>query len=67
MMVGSPYIIPLYSSGHSYLPPALTYQISAFCPQSVFVCSVRFSQLTAIVSLNSINGLVFVADVMCLH
>jgi hypothetical protein len=27
-----------------YVPPALTYQTSVFCPQSVFMCFVWFSQ-----------------------
>jgi hypothetical protein len=33
-----------------------------FCPQSVSVCSVWFSQQTAVISLNSINRLGFVAE-----
>jgi hypothetical protein len=45
-----------------YVPLSLTYQNSKFCPQSVFVCFVWFSELTATVSLNSINRLVFVAE-----
>jgi hypothetical protein len=35
---------------------------SAFCPPSVFVCSLRFSQQTASVSPKSINGLGFAAE-----
>jgi hypothetical protein len=27
-----------------YEPPSLTYQNSTFCPHSVYVCSIRFSQ-----------------------
>jgi hypothetical protein len=35
---------------------------SAFCPHSVFMCSVWFSQQTAIMSLKSTNRLGFVMD-----
>jgi hypothetical protein len=45
-----------------YVPPALTYQNSAFCPHSVFMCSVWFLQQIATVSPNSINRLVFVVE-----
>jgi hypothetical protein len=38
-----------------YVPPALTYLNSAFCPQSASVCSAWFLQQTVIISLNSIN------------
>jgi hypothetical protein len=38
---------------------------SAFCPHSVFVCSIWFSQQTAIISLNSINRLGSVAETVC--
>jgi hypothetical protein len=38
---------------------------SAFCPQSVFVCSVWFSRYTATVLLNTINPLNFIADTEC--
>jgi hypothetical protein len=42
-----------------------SYIYTAFCPQNVSVCSVWFSQLTAIVSLNSINRLGVVAGTLC--
>jgi hypothetical protein len=35
---------PLKAQWLLYVPPALTYQNSTFCPQSVSVCSVWFSQ-----------------------
>jgi hypothetical protein len=49
----------------SYVPPALTYQNSAFNAQSVFVCFLWFSQQTTIFPLNNINLLVFVAETYC--
>jgi hypothetical protein len=44
-----------------YLFLAHLYQKSAFYPQTVFLCFVRFSQQTAAVSLNNISRLDFVA------
>ena len=38
---------------------------SAFSPHSAFMCFVGFSQYTAIISLYSINRLVFVMQVQC--
>jgi hypothetical protein len=50
-----------------YVPPGLTFTNSTFCPHSVFMCFVWISEQTAIISLYSINWLVFVArDAVCL-
>jgi hypothetical protein len=38
-----------------YVPPALTFNISAFSPQSVFIRFAWLSQYTAVIPLNSIN------------
>jgi hypothetical protein len=38
-----------------YVPPGLAFINSTFCPHSVFMCSVRISEQTAIISLYSIN------------
>jgi hypothetical protein len=37
-----------------------------FCPDSVFMCFVWISEQTAIISLYSINWLVFVTETECL-
>ena len=41
------------------VPPGLTFNNSAFCPHSVFVCFVWISEQTAIISVYSINLLIF--------
>jgi hypothetical protein len=45
-----------------YVPPGLTFTNSTFCPHSVFMCFVWISEKTAIISLYSINWLVFVTE-----
>ena len=45
-----------------YIPPRLAFTDSAFCPHSVFMCFVWISEQTAIISLYSINWLVFITD-----
>jgi len=40
---------------------------STFCPHSVFVCFVWTSEQTAIISLYSINWLVFVTETECVY
>ena len=45
-----------------YVPPRLTLKNSTFCPHSVFMCFVWISEQTAIISLYSINWLVFVTE-----
>jgi hypothetical protein len=65
---------------HLHVPPALTSEkekenllgaqnfttLKAFCPHSVFMCFVWISEQTAIISLYSINWLVFVTETECL-
>jgi len=48
------------------VPPALMWNMSAFYPHGVFVFSLLFSQYTAVVSLNSINLLIFVLEAHCI-
>jgi hypothetical protein len=45
-----------------YVPPRLTVRNSTFCPYSVFMCFVRISEQTAIISLYSINWPVFITE-----
>ena len=45
----------------------LTVMHSAFCPHNVFVCSVWISEQTAIISLHSVNCLVFVTETGCVY
>jgi hypothetical protein len=40
---------------------------STFCPHSVFMCFVWISERTAIISLYSVNCLVFITDTECVH
>jgi hypothetical protein len=44
----------------------LTFNNSTFCPHTVFVCFVWISEQTAIISLYSINRLVFITETGCL-
>jgi len=49
------------------VPPALMLKMSAFYPHRVFMYFLKlFSQYTAVVSLNSINLLIFVVKVHCI-
>ena len=43
------------------------YVILTFCPHSVFMCFVRIWEQTAIISLHSINWLVFITETKCLY
>ena len=45
---------------------SLTFSNSTFCPHSVFVCFVWIWEQTAIISLYSINRLVFITQILCL-
>ena len=45
-----------------YVPPGLTRNNSTFRPHSVFMCFVRISEQTAIISLYSIDWLVFITE-----
>jgi hypothetical protein len=49
-----------------YVPPGLTFTNSTFCPHSVFMCFVWISEQTAIVSLYSVNWLVFITETECI-
>jgi hypothetical protein len=48
-----------------YVPPGLTF--TPFCPHSVFMCFVWISEQTAIISLYSINWLVFITETECAY
>jgi hypothetical protein len=50
-----------------YVPPGLTLTNSTFCPQSVFMCFVWISEQRAIISLYSINWLVFITETECVY
>jgi hypothetical protein len=50
-----------------YVPPGLTFTNSTFCPHSVFMCFVWISEQTAIISLYSINWLVFITETDCVY
>ena len=42
---------------------SLTFNNSTFCPQTIFMCFVWISEQTAIISLYSINWLIFVTEI----
>jgi hypothetical protein len=46
---------------------SLTFSNSTFCPHSVFMCFVWISEQTAIISLYSINWLVFITETECVY
>jgi len=46
---------------------SLTFSNSTFCPHSVFMCFVRIWEQTAIISLHSINWLVFITETECVY
>ena len=48
-------------------PPAWTLANSTFCPHSVYMCSVRIWEQTAIISLYSINWLVCITETECVY
>ena len=48
-------------------PKALTLTNSTFCPHSVFMCFVWIWEQTAIISLYSINWLVFITETECVY
>jgi len=50
-----------------YILPGLTFNNSTFCPHSVFMCFVWISEQTAIISLYSINWLVFITETECVY
>ena len=48
--------------GSLYVPLGLTINNSTFCPHSVFMCFVWISEQTVIISLYSINWLVYITE-----
>jgi hypothetical protein len=50
-----------------YVPPRSALNNSTFWPQSAFICFVWISEQTAIISLYSINWLVFITDKECIY
>ena len=46
---------------------SLTFNNSTFCPHSVFMCFVWISEQTAIISLYSIDWLVFITETECVY
>jgi hypothetical protein len=59
-------INPLKLSGYFIYHEVLTFTNSTFCPHSVFICFLCISKQTVIISLYSINWLVFVTE-MCVY
>jgi hypothetical protein len=49
-----------------YVPPTLNLSNSTFSPQQ-YICYVRISEQTAIISLYSINCLVFITEMECVY
>jgi hypothetical protein len=50
-----------------YLPPCLTFTNYTFCPHCVFMCFVWISEQTAVISLCSINWLLFITGTECVY
>ena len=48
-----------------YVPSGLTFNNSTFSPHSVFICFVWISEQTTIISVYSINWLVFTTEMEC--
>jgi len=58
----------LFESERSlYVPLGLTFSISTFCLHSVFMCFVWIWEQTAIISLYSINWLVFITEIKSVY
>ena len=58
--------VSLKPSGYYIYHHVLRIQRSTFCPHTVFMCFVLSSEQTAIISLHSINWLVFITETECL-
>jgi hypothetical protein len=58
--------LPIMSRVVTICTTSLTFNNSTFCPHNVFMCFVWISEQTAIISLYSINGLVFTTETVCL-
>jgi len=50
-----------------YVPPGLTFRNSTFCPHCVYMCSAWITEQTAIISLYSINWLIFITETECIY
>jgi hypothetical protein len=53
--------------GYFIYKKVITNKNSTFCPHSVFMCFVWISEQTAIISLHSINWLVFITETECVY
>jgi hypothetical protein len=60
-------ILALYSPAVTICTASWTFTKSTFCPHSVFMCFVWISEQTAIISLYSINWLVFVTETRSIY
>ena len=58
--------LSLWSPAVTLRTASLTFSNSTFCPHSVFMCFVWIWEQTAIISLYSINWLVFITETECL-
>ena len=59
--------ISLYSTVVTICTTSLTFSNSTFCPHSVFMCFVWIWEHTAIIFLYSINWMVFITEMECVH
>ena len=50
-----------------YVPPGLSFDSSTFCPHGVFMCFMWIWEQTAIISVYSINWLVFTTETECVY
>ena len=50
-----------------YVQSGLTFNYTVFCPHNVFICFTWISEQTAIISLYSINCLVFITETECVY
>ena len=58
---------PLKPQWILYVPTGFILKNSTFCPHSVFMCFVWIWEQTAIISLYSINWLVFITETECVY
>jgi hypothetical protein len=61
------YLKPCKAQWSLYVPSCLTFRNSTFCSHSVFMCFVWICEKTAIISLDSINWLVFITETECVY
>jgi hypothetical protein len=60
-------VMSKYFSFVKCVPPGVTFSNPTFCPHSVLMCFVWISEQTAIISLYSINRLVFITATECVY